>query len=72
AGSIFGFSVAGGTPPYTAYMLPMAADPVATVTGTVGQVKFTAAPAANSNHTVYVVDSKGQASTTSPVIYCLP
>ncbi|MDR2016527.1 MAG: hypothetical protein LBP90_02815 [Burkholderiales bacterium] len=71
AGSIFGFMVSGGTQPYSAYVIPMGPNPVATmVAPTLGQVTFSAAPSlANSNFTIYVVDSKGKSAVTSKTIY---
>jgi hypothetical protein len=71
AGSIFGFTVAGGTPPYSVTALPMAGVATASLMGaTLGQVTFSGAPAANSNFVLYVVDSTGKAATTTPTIYC--
>jgi hypothetical protein len=71
AGSIFGFTVAGGTPPYSVTALPMGGVATASLMGaTLGQVTFSAAPPANSNFVLYVVDKDGKAATTTPTIYC--
>jgi hypothetical protein len=71
AGSIFEFTVTGGTPPYSPHVIPMGTNPVPSMTAvTLGRVTFSAAPPANSNFMVYVVDSVGKPAVTSPVLYC--
>jgi hypothetical protein len=73
ATTVFGFTVSGGTPPYSVTALPMGGLATASLMGTtLGQVTFSAAVTANSNFSVYVVDSEGKVSTTTPVIYCRP
>jgi hypothetical protein len=69
-GSTFMFTVAEGTSPYTAFTVPAGPNPTVTVSGAVGQVTFSVAPAANSNFAVYVVDKDGRQSTTTPTIFC--
>ncbi|MDR2244229.1 MAG: hypothetical protein LBE15_02310 [Burkholderiales bacterium] len=68
-GAVFNFTVAGGVPPYVgAYVSPIGST-TETLTGPVGQITFTAAPAtASTNFTVYAVDSEGRMGTR--VIYC--
>ncbi|MDR0247077.1 MAG: hypothetical protein LBI16_01590 [Burkholderiales bacterium] len=67
AGSVFGFAIAGGTPPYSAYVFPMGS---VSVTGTEGQVKFFVPPTQDSNLAIYVADSVGKLSATTLQIYC--
>ncbi|MCL2309016.1 MAG: hypothetical protein FWC42_01895 [Proteobacteria bacterium] len=70
AGATFTFTVTGGKSPYNAFAVPAGANPTVTASGAVGQVTFAAPPAANSNFAIYVVDSDGSMSTTTPIIYC--
>ncbi|MDR0250783.1 MAG: hypothetical protein LBI35_05705 [Burkholderiales bacterium] len=69
--TIFNFTVAGGTPPYTGtYVSPMDLT-TETIAGPVGRVTFDgtlALPAANTNVTVYVTDSDSKMGTR--IIYC--
>ncbi|MDR0769750.1 MAG: hypothetical protein LBE75_00920 [Burkholderiales bacterium] len=70
AGSTFTFTVMEGTSPYEAFTVPAGPNPTVTVSGSVGQVVFSAAPPSPSTFAVYVVDKDGKQSTTTPTIYC--